>query len=72
VIDAPVKPVTRREAMRSGRRRYVGRPCKVHGPEALRYASNSACCACAISGAAATKARERELRRAEFDFDLDE
>jgi hypothetical protein len=63
------KPPTRREAMRTARRTYVGRPCAVHGAEARRYVSNSACVACAIAGAAATKQRERELRAAELDND---
>jgi hypothetical protein len=66
------KPPTRREAMRTARRTYVGRPCSVHGAEARRYVSNSACVACAIAGAAATKLRERQLRAAELDNDDEE
>ncbi len=66
------KPPTRREAMRTGRRTYRGRPCPVHGVEARRYVSNSACVACAIASAAATKLRERELRAAELDNDDEE
>jgi hypothetical protein len=65
----PTKPPTRREAMRSARRFYRGRPCRIHGPEALRYLTNSACRECAIAGALATKQRERELRSAELDTD---
>jgi hypothetical protein len=67
-----IKAPTRREAMRTARRTYVGRPCSVHGAEARRYVSNSACVACAIAGAAATKQRERQLRAAELDNDDEE
>ncbi len=54
-------PVTRREALLTGRRRYVGRPCKIHGAGALRYTTNSGCVACSIASALATKQRERSL-----------
>lgn len=64
----PMKPVTRREAMRAGRRTYRGRPCPVHG-EVMRYATNSACVPCAIASARATKMRERALRSSEGDID---
>jgi len=65
----PMKPVTRREAMRAGRRTYVGRPCPIHGPNVLRYTTSSGCRECAIASALATKQRERVQRAAEVDID---
>jgi len=63
------KPLTRREAMRAGRRTYVGRPCPIHGPNVLRYTTSSGCRECAIASALATKQRERVQRAAEVDID---
>ena len=69
VSTQTVKPLNRREAMIQGRRTYVGRPCKVHGAGARRYASSSACTACALDSANAARARERQLRTSELDID---
>jgi hypothetical protein len=70
VSTQPIKrPPTRREAMSHGRRTYVGRPCRVHGPGAKRYTTSSGCVECAIANAVATKLRERELRAAEWELD---
>jgi len=71
VSTQPTRPPTRREAMRTGRRTYRGRPCPVHG-DVLRYTTSSGCRECAIANAVATKLRERELRAAEVDIDDEE
>jgi hypothetical protein len=65
-LEAP-RPVSRREAMRRGRRTYIGRPCRVHGAGVLRYATSSACCSCALASANATRERERAMRLVEMD-----
>ena len=69
MIDAPVKTVTRRQAMFGARRTYVGRPCRVHGVGAKRYFSSSGCVACHILRAAKAKERERSIRNADFDLE---